>query len=436
LSEFTGERVIPELVNADLLNEHLSRYRFARHFIGGLNYAPEILDAGCGSGYGAAELSGAGAVTGTDISAEAIQHARERYGQPGVRFLQAACEALPFPDTRFDLVVAFEVIEHLDRWQQLLAEAHRVLKWSGVLLVSTPNRDYYAESRGDAGPNPFHRHEFDYEEFRQALETVFPHVRIWTQNHAETIVFSPPYPTGTWLEASGAAHPSGAHFYLAACSQAPIIGNSLFSWLPSSANLLQERERHIAKLNAELEKKDAWLRQTIEAHSELQRNHEALTAELERQNNWAAELNREVVRRDTRIGELQEEQTKRLAWIGDLETQIGRARGEIGRLQTESVTLAQQAQAEIERLHAESTAQEHLAQTEIDRLRAESAEQRAQAQSAIDRLENTVVERTRWAQRLDAEIAESREELRQIKSSTWFRTGANLGLGPRPRGGQ
>jgi SAM-dependent methyltransferase len=418
LSEFTGERVIPELVDADLLNEHLARYRFANRVAAALEKPVRVLDAGCGSGYGTAELSAAALVTAFDISREAVAHARAHYQRAGVHFFQAACEALPFAPEAFDLVAAFEVIEHLYRWRELLADANRVLKPSGILLVSTPNRDYYAESRGDAGPNPFHLHEFDYEEFRQALDAIFPHVRIWTQNHAEAIVFSPRNPRGSVLEASGSGDPPGAHFYLAACSRSPIAFDDVFAWLPSSANLLRERERHIAKLKGELEKKDAWLRENIEAHGELQLRHRELTAELQRRNEWAAELDREIARRDNRIRELQEEHATRLAWIADLESQLGRAAAEIARLASETQELREQAQ------------------TEINRLEAENAELRSQAQSRIDRLEATLVERTEWARRLDAEIAEYREELRRIGSSKWLRAGEKLGLGPRLRDGQ
>ncbi len=401
LPEFTGERVIPELVDADLLNEHLARYRFAQRFIGGLKRPLNVLDAGCGSGYGTAELAGTDtSVTGTDISAEAVEHARLRYAGAGINFLEAPCEALPFDAGNFDVVTAFEVIEHLDRWQELLAEANRVLKQSGVLLVSTPNRDYYAESRGDAGPNPFHRHEFDYEEFRQALEAVFPHVRIWTQNHAEAIVFAPQQAIGGVLNASGSSDAANAHFYLAACSQSPIAVNDVFAWVPSSANVLRERELHIAKLNGELEKKDAWLRQTIEAHAELQRKHEAVTAELEARNHWADELNREISVRNARIGDLQKEVDSRLVWIADLEGQIAGAG------------------------------------VEIERLRGESAQIRREAQAEIDRLEATVTERTAWAESLTNQVASCRAELDRIGSSQWFRAGAKLGLGPRLRDGQ
>jgi SAM-dependent methyltransferase len=407
--EFTGERVIPELVDADLLNEHLARYRFARHFVSGLGEAARILDAGCGTGYGTAELALAGvaSVTGTDIAAEAVGHARSRYGSERVRFVQGSCETLPFSEGAFDVLVAFEVIEHLDRWQDLLLEAKRVLKSDGLLLVSTPNRDYYAESRGESGPNPFHRHEFDYAEFGAALNAVYPHVRIWTQNHAEAIVFAPSdaaasgfaprNPTAALTESASAGDPAGAHFYLAACSQSPIAANDVFAWIPTSANVLREREFHIAKLEGELEKKDAWLRQTLEAHSELQSRHEELTAEMERQNTWAAELDREISLRNVRIADLQGEVEMRLTWIRDLEAQLGGAQTEIGRLNAESTRLTQEAGAEIARLQAEAA------------------------------------ERTLWTQRLDAEIAGYREELRRIRGSRWFRAGKTLGLGPQVR---
>lgn len=384
-AEFTGERVIPELVDTDLLNEHLSRYRFARNFAAAMRRPLRILDAGCGLGYGTAEVVGEGdSIIGTDISPEALIEARRRYGKTNVRFLAGSCEALPLADAGFDLVTAFEVIEHLDHWEKLVSEANRVLKPAGVLLVSTPNRDYYAESRGAAGPNPFHRHEFDYDEFRRALGVVFPHVQVWTQNHSEAIVFALHESSGDALEISGSNDPATANFYLAACSQSPIAVNQSFSWVPSSGNVLRERERHIAKL-------DEFLRENLAAHSELQRNHEALNAELERQNHWAADLTHELDERKVRIVDLQKEVDSRLEWVKDLEGQIERGR------------------VEIERLHKESSAERQ-------------------------QLEGKIAERTAWAQQLEAELNLCREELQRIRSSKWFRAGAKLGVGPRLRG--
>jgi len=45
---------------------------------------------------------------------------------------------LPFSSESFDLIILSEVLEHLDKPAQALAEAHRVLKTNGILLVSVP----------------------------------------------------------------------------------------------------------------------------------------------------------------------------------------------------------------------------------------------------------------------------------------------------------
>jgi len=125
-----------------------------------------VLDAGCGTGYGCAALSErASSVTGLDISPEAIAHAREHSAAPGVTFLVGSCSAMPLPNAAFDLVISFEVIEHLEDWRAFLLESRRVLAPGGVFLLSTPNRDYYAEARSVSGPNPFHVHEFSFDEF-------------------------------------------------------------------------------------------------------------------------------------------------------------------------------------------------------------------------------------------------------------------------------
>src|SRR5439155_25371797 len=117
-------------------------------------------------------------------------------------FLEASALALPFASAAFDLVTAFEVIEHLSDWRTLLSEARRVLSPAGVFLVSTPNKLYYAESRELDGPNPYHQHEFEFEEFRAALEEFFPHVAMMVQNRLESVAFYPekPLPMDTRIE--------------------------------------------------------------------------------------------------------------------------------------------------------------------------------------------------------------------------------------------
>jgi ubiquinone/menaquinone biosynthesis C-methylase UbiE len=48
---------------------------------------------------------------------------------------------LPFKDESFDIVTAFEVIEHLYDPQKALGEIRRILKMDGIALISTPRRD-------------------------------------------------------------------------------------------------------------------------------------------------------------------------------------------------------------------------------------------------------------------------------------------------------
>jgi SAM-dependent methyltransferase len=391
--EFTGERVVPGLVDPNLFNEHLARYRFAARFAGG----GRVLDAGCGSGYGTAEFPGAASVVGIDVAADAVIHARRSFFSPGVYFLQGTCEALPFADQSFDLLVAFEVIEHLTRWQDMLAEARRVLRPTGVLLVSTPNKTYYAEMRAASGPNPYHVHEFEYREFEAALQAVFPHVSLWSQNHSEVMAFVPAAPSSGVFDAPAETAPDEAHFFIAACSQSPLAEPHSFAWLPSAGNVLREREHHIALLESEVEKKNIWLAQTQTSHTKLLEAHDQVLAELNASNEWARKLDMDLDSARKVIAGVQEEleashagyrrleteAATRLDWIRDLEAQIARGRDEIARLEMENA------------------------------------------------------ERTQWAQSLDAELERTRtelsrasSELESMRQSKWVRLGQALSVAP------
>ncbi len=130
MTEFTGERVIPGLVHPDLWAEHIARYAFAARFASG----DRVLDAGCGTGYGCAQLAPrASLVAGIDIASDAIEYARQHSAPQNVRYTQASATAIPFAAGAFHLVTAFEVIEHLADWRGLLAEARRVLDAEGLL---------------------------------------------------------------------------------------------------------------------------------------------------------------------------------------------------------------------------------------------------------------------------------------------------------------
>ena len=173
--EFTGERFTPECVR-EIRYEHVHRYVFAREMVGGLN----VLDAACGEGYGSALLAEtAAAVTGVDLSAEAIAHAEARYRAPNLQFRQADCLSLPFADDSFDCIVSFETLEHLEDHEKLLAGFRRVLRPGGFLLISTPDKAVYTDKMGNR--NEFHVAELYRDEFKALLGRHFPASHLWGQ---------------------------------------------------------------------------------------------------------------------------------------------------------------------------------------------------------------------------------------------------------------
>ena len=99
------------------------------------------LDIGCGPGTFIATLDGATRSRGIDIARPQIDYAQEHYAGPGREFQVAGDPPLPYDEGSFDAVTVIELIEHLPEAQNraLLAEALRVLRPHGKLLVSTPN---------------------------------------------------------------------------------------------------------------------------------------------------------------------------------------------------------------------------------------------------------------------------------------------------------
>jgi SAM-dependent methyltransferase len=184
--EFTGERMIPGQVEFHLEAEHRARYEFAaRNLPKGL-----VLDDGCGVGYGSGILARHGfQVVGIDVDPKAISACRQNSSLPSISFQQEDSANLRFCDEHFDGVVSFEVIEHVTDYQRYVAEAHRVLRPGGVLIISTPNKRVYTDIPQHR--NPFHVHEFYLDEFRNLLTSFFPDVDIIGQWNAEAILIGP-----------------------------------------------------------------------------------------------------------------------------------------------------------------------------------------------------------------------------------------------------
>jgi ubiquinone/menaquinone biosynthesis C-methylase UbiE len=172
-TRLSEERFVPETMPGLIRAEHEGRYRWAGSAVAGR----EVLDAGCGVGYGAEILAEAGAarIVGLDVSPEAVQDATLRADSIG-EFVLGDLERLPFAPRSFDVVVCFEVIEHVRRRELALDELRRVLRSGGVLIVSSPNRNVYLPG------NPHHVHEYTPSELHAALTKRFGHVTLYRQH--------------------------------------------------------------------------------------------------------------------------------------------------------------------------------------------------------------------------------------------------------------
>ena len=160
----TGERTVPGLAEEN--------YWFRRHEVVYERLAErcagrDVLEAGCGEGYGANLIADvARRVIGLDYDESTVAHVRARY--PRVQMQHGNLAELPLDDGAVDVVVNFQVIEHLWDQGQFVAECLRVLRPGGVLLMSTPNRITFSPGR-DTPINPFHTRELNAAELTELL---------------------------------------------------------------------------------------------------------------------------------------------------------------------------------------------------------------------------------------------------------------------------
>jgi len=192
---FDGERFIPG-AGVEITYHHWVRYLFARQLAAG----KRVLDVASGEGYGAAFLAKIAArVDGFDASPDAVKHALTKYeGDSRLQFTCSDVETFfrSAEPASYDLVTAFEIIEHVDaRGQEVLLEGvRRVLAPGGVAVISSPDKQIYSDVR--LSTNPFHVREMYRDEFEKLLGGFFPSVRLFEQ-----LSF-----TGAALYEAGAAH--------------------------------------------------------------------------------------------------------------------------------------------------------------------------------------------------------------------------------------
>lgn len=175
------ERIVPAETEPGIVALHRKRYEFALPYCEGR----DVLDAGCGVGYGSALLAErARSVLGVDVDADAIAYSRAHYAVEiaNLEFQEADVQALDLPDASFDVVCSFETIEHVPDRHAFLGEVRRVLRPGGTFLVSTPRAE-----RTELRPaNPFHEVEFAPADFEALLRRHFAEVELYGQRRLQT----------------------------------------------------------------------------------------------------------------------------------------------------------------------------------------------------------------------------------------------------------
>lgn len=169
----TGERMIPAHHKGTMVyGEHIVRYQAALDLVKGKT----VLDIASGSGYGSALLGTTAAhVIGVDLDEPTVRYAKKNYSAKNVQFKVGDGISIPLKEASVDVVVSFETIEHIEKYEIFMAEVKRVLKPDGLFILSTPNDVEFIEG------NHFHIHEFEASELEALVARYFAHTKSYFQ---------------------------------------------------------------------------------------------------------------------------------------------------------------------------------------------------------------------------------------------------------------
>jgi len=119
---------------------HKERLRNTLDILKDVSHNSKVLDVGCGRGYFTKHFVVNGnKVLGIDYSKNAIEFAQNNFGNESLLFEVLDVVDLIEKKDEFDVVIANNLIEHIENPNAFLRECHRILKPDGFLIISTPN---------------------------------------------------------------------------------------------------------------------------------------------------------------------------------------------------------------------------------------------------------------------------------------------------------
>jgi SAM-dependent methyltransferase len=176
----TTERLSPERTKTVEERVIDAKHRFAYAMVEDFARPTDrLLEIGFGEGYGAEIVEPwVTEYVGVEVDYPSVAHATEKYGGPKVSFVHYDGQRLPFDEGSFDLLIAFQVLEHVPDPEAFLREARRVARPGDRVLIVTPNRSYRVGD-GEKPWNRYHIREFSPEELDREMRRVFDVVEIF-----------------------------------------------------------------------------------------------------------------------------------------------------------------------------------------------------------------------------------------------------------------
>lgn len=417
--EFTGERFIPGKGGAQLTYEHLHRYLFAARWARG----KRVLDVATGAGYGAALLAPcARFVYAMDLDEGAILFARSAWRESNLAFFQADATRMPLRSSSVELAIAMEVLEHLEDQEGLVREIARVCSPEGIALISTPNKATYSDARGYS--NPFHVHELYCDDFLSLIGRYFPRVRLLFQQVRAGSLITRDATDADLYQIITSPMPGNRRpivepmYFLAVCSHqelsAPLPDGSAYLDLSDTLFLeweqrLQDSISEISRLNDEINKLGEWGKDLEETIKQRDQTLRQVLDEIEARDRTIVALQEDHKRQAQMIQALQQEMLRERE---QLLLEIERRDGIIG----ERDAYIRQQQEEYERLRIEFDGRGRWAN---------DLEARVAERDALLRRTNETLDRT------DAELHRVADQLARIRHYLLYRILCRVGLLPR-----
>ncbi len=130
-----GRRVVETQPNV-IFFAHLSLYDFAQQFAQG----KQVLDAGCGTGYGSFQFAqrGAASVEAIDHDNNVIAYAQRHFQNPALRFQHKDLELASFSENSFDLIFCSNTLQQLHNVDRVMRNFHSSLAPDGQVIIAVP----------------------------------------------------------------------------------------------------------------------------------------------------------------------------------------------------------------------------------------------------------------------------------------------------------